>query len=212
MDMWYSRYGYGGYGFVVMGMAILLFTTALLCLSANCNSASTPPVYIQQHRFSHQSCTNQLLVLLPESGWLLSYVKNCRVAATGSSATTCTINKKVKHVQSKKIIQFIDCLPTDCLCKLATGPSVMTLPGSGKSFDQFRQDDYECREYAYQQIGGKTPQQSSRTSGVESTAIGAGLGAVSGVAIAGGEGAAIGAGVAFSGRANGIKQRHIFRL
>lgn len=86
------------------------------------------------------------------------------------------------------------CLLTACV-SLPTGPSIMTLPGSGKSFDQFRQDDYECREYAYQQIGGKTPQQSSRTSGVESAAIGAGLGAVSGVAMAGGEGAAVGAGV-----------------
>ncbi|MBL0011686.1 MAG: hypothetical protein IPP22_13370 [Nitrosomonas sp.] len=91
-------------------------------------------------------------------------------------------------------IFLIFCLLTACV-NLPTGPSVMTLPGSGKSFDQFRYDDYECREYAYQQIGGKTPQQSSRTSGVESAAIGAGLGAISGVAIGGGEGAAIGSGV-----------------
>lgn len=70
----------------------------------------------------------------------------------------------------------------------------MTLPGSGKSFDQFRSDEYECRQYAYEQVGGNTPQQASRTSGVESAAIGAGLGAAAGAAIAGGHGAAIGAG------------------
>ncbi|MDO9312475.1 MAG: glycine zipper family protein, partial [Nitrosomonas sp.] len=74
------------------------------------------------------------------------------------------------------------------------GPSVMTLPGSGKSFEQFRADDYECREYAFQQIGGRTPQQSIQTSGVESAAVGAGLGAAAGAALAGGQGAAIGAG------------------
>jgi len=38
----------------------------------------------------------------------------------------------------------------------------MTLPGSGKSFDQFRADEYECRQYAYEQVGGNTPRQASR--------------------------------------------------
>ncbi|MBL0011179.1 MAG: hypothetical protein IPP22_09615 [Nitrosomonas sp.] len=76
---------------------------------------------------------------------------------------------------------------------MPTGPSVMTLPGSDKSFEQFRADDYECREYAFQQIGGTTPQQSIQTSGVESAAIGTGLGAAAGAALGGGQGAAIGA-------------------
>jgi hypothetical protein len=73
---------------------------------------------------------------------------------------------------------------TSCVI-MPTGPSVMTLPGSGKSFEQFRADDYECREYAFQQIGGRTPQQSVQTSGVESAAIGTGLGAAAGAALAG---------------------------
>lgn len=77
---------------------------------------------------------------------------------------------------------------------LPTGPSVMTLPGAGKSFDQFRYDDYECREFAYQQVGGRTPQQAAQTSGVESAAIGTGLGAAAGAAFGGGSGAAVGAG------------------
>ncbi|MBS0298695.1 MAG: hypothetical protein JSR32_01980 [Proteobacteria bacterium] len=77
---------------------------------------------------------------------------------------------------------------------MPTGPSVLTLPGSGKSFDQFRADDYECRAYAYQQVGGTTPQQSAQTSGVTSAAVGTGLGAAAGAAIGGAQGAAIGAG------------------
>lgn len=77
---------------------------------------------------------------------------------------------------------------------MPTGPSVMTLPGAGKSFEQFRADDYECRGYAYQQIGGVSSRQASQTSGIESAAIGTGLGAAAGAAIAGGSGAAIGAG------------------
>ena len=87
------------------------------------------------------------------------------------------------------------CLDIDRLCKSTNRVSIMTLPGSGKSFDQFRQDDKECREYAHQQMGGSTPQQSSRTSGVQSAVIGTGLGAAGGAAIGGGEGAAIGAGI-----------------
>ena len=70
----------------------------------------------------------------------------------------------------------------------------MTLPGSGKIFDQFRSDEYECRQYADEQVGGTTPRQASRTSGIESAAIGAGLGAAAGAALGGGHGAAIGAG------------------
>lgn len=88
---------------------------------------------------------------------------------------------------------LIVCLTTACV-HIPSGPSVMTLPGSGKSFDQFRSDDYECRRYAYEQVDGSTPQQASRTSGVESAAIAAGLGAAAGAALGGGRGAAIGAG------------------
>lgn len=90
-------------------------------------------------------------------------------------------------------ILLIVCLLTACV-NLPTGPSVMTLPGSGKNFDQFRSDEYECRQYASEQVGGNTPRQAARTSGIESAAIGAGLGAAAGAAIGGGHGAAIGAG------------------
>ena len=88
---------------------------------------------------------------------------------------------------------IITCLLGACV-HLPTGPSVMTLPGSGKSFDQFRADDYECRAYAYQQVGGVSSRQASQASGIESAAIGTGLGAAAGAAIGGGPGAAIGAG------------------
>ena len=76
-----------------------------------------------------------------------------------------------------------------------TGPGVMVLPGSGKSFDQFRFDDYECRQYAQSQIGGGTPNQSAADSGVASAAVGAAVGTVAGAAIGGSRGAGVGAGV-----------------
>lgn len=103
-------------------------------------------------------------------------------------------------MMKRLFILLAACILTACV-NLPTGPSIMTLPGAGISFDQFRQDDNECREYAYQQIGGKTPQQASQTSGLVGAAIGSGLGAISGVAIGGGEGAAIGAGLGLLGGA-----------
>jgi hypothetical protein len=76
-----------------------------------------------------------------------------------------------------------------------TGPNVMVLPGSGKSFDQFRFDDYECRQYAHGQAGGTEPNQAAANSGVASAAVGAAVGTVAGAAIGGSRGAGVGAGL-----------------
>lgn len=76
-----------------------------------------------------------------------------------------------------------------------TGPSVMALPGSTKSFDQFRFDDGTCRQYAYEQVAGVTPARAAESSGVRSAAVGTVLGAAAGAAINGSSGAATGAGV-----------------
>lgn len=77
---------------------------------------------------------------------------------------------------------------------LPTGPSVMVLPGTGMSFDRFRQDDYLCRQYAYGQVGGTTANQAAVDSQVGSAIVGTALGAAAGAAMGGGRGAAIGAG------------------
>src|SRR5438034_2463456 len=78
------------------------------------------------------------------------------------------------------------------------GPSVMVLPGTGKSFDQFQADDAVCRQWASQQTG-TTPQRaagsSTAKSGALGTLLGAGLGAAIGAATGHpGVGAAVGAG------------------
>lgn len=80
-----------------------------------------------------------------------------------------------------------------------TGPSIMVLPGNGKNFDQFRSDDYLCRQFASQQTDFQTPKSSAASSGMESAAIGAALGAAAGAAFGGGRGAAIGAGAGLLG-------------
>lgn len=75
------------------------------------------------------------------------------------------------------------------------GPSVMALPGTGRNFEQFRADDYECRQYAHYQIGGKTAGDAARESVVTSAAVGTVVGALAGAAIGGNhQGAAVGAG------------------
>ncbi len=79
-----------------------------------------------------------------------------------------------------------------------SGPSVMSLPGPGKSFDQFQIDDAACRQWAAQQIGAspqETISQNTAAGAVAGTAIGAALGAAIGAASGhAGTGAAIGAG------------------
>jgi hypothetical protein len=75
-----------------------------------------------------------------------------------------------------------------------TGPGVMVLPGSGKSFDQFRIDDNECRQYASAQVGGATANEAGTSSGLKTTAVGTGIGAAAGGLISGRSGVGVGAG------------------
>jgi hypothetical protein len=81
---------------------------------------------------------------------------------------------------------------------LPTGPSVMALPGTGRTFDQFRADDLDCRVYANHQTG-ISPNDSAVNSGVASAAVGTAIGALAGAAIGGSSGAATGAGVGLIG-------------
>ena len=95
--------------------------------------------------------------------------------------------------------RLLKLFPLLAVCSLAgcvsmpTGPSMMALPGNGRSFDEFRYDDYVCRQFAYERAGG-APSRASTVSGIGSAAVGAGLGAAAGAAFGGGSGAAIGAG------------------
>jgi len=80
---------------------------------------------------------------------------------------------------------------------IPVGPSVMVLPGQGKTFEQFQADDAICKQWAGQQAG-TTPGAASTESTVSGAAIGSALGAGLGAAIGAasghpGIGAAIGA-------------------
>lgn len=71
------------------------------------------------------------------------------------------------------------------------GPTVPVMPGTGKSFDAFQNDQATCKQYAQQAVSGQAENANLRGLGAAAvtTAIGAGLGG----AIGGGRGAGIGA-------------------
>jgi len=76
----------------------------------------------------------------------------------------------------------------------------MALPGQGKAFDAFQQDDFACRQYAAQITGGQTPANAAGNAAVGSAVVGTALGAGVGAAL-GSLGGAVGTGAAVGGAA-----------
>jgi hypothetical protein len=99
-----------------------------------------------------------------------------------------------KLMRFRYLVLFLALSLVGCV-SLPTGPGIMALPGSHRSLQQFRADDYRCRDYALAQIGGVSPNRAAAVSGVGSAVVGSALGAAAGAAVGGGSGAAVGAGV-----------------
>lgn len=86
-----------------------------------------------------------------------------------------------------------------CVVAPPSGPSVMALPGQGKSYDAFRQEDGYCRQTAAQDSGAAQTSANAQNNAVGSAVVGTALGAAAGALIGAaagnaGAGAAIGAG------------------
>jgi len=94
----------------------------------------------------------------------------------------------------KKIALSVAVLLAGC-ASTPSGPGVLVLPGSGKSFDQFRFDEHECRQYAHAQVGGGSADQAATDAGVKSAVVGTAIGTVAGAALGGRSGVGVGAGV-----------------
>jgi len=120
---------------------------------------------------------------------------------------------------SLRLTYLMALLMVGACATVPSGPGVMALPGSGKSFDQFRADDFECRQFASMQVGGTAPDQAAADSGIRSAAVGTLVGAAAGAAIGGSRGAAVGAGTglavgalagtgAAQGSAYGLQRRY----
>jgi hypothetical protein len=106
---------------------------------------------------------------------------------------------KNRCMRAPSVILFAGCALLFSACAhYPSGPSVMALPGSTKSFAEFRSDDLQCRDWALYQ-SGETPQEAATESAVRSALIGTALGAAVGAIIGSayhdaGDGALIGAG------------------
>jgi hypothetical protein len=81
-----------------------------------------------------------------------------------------------------------------CVSLPPEGPAVMALPGSGRTFEQFRLDDQICRDFAGRSIGPQTPAGAAVDSAAASAVLGTAIGAAVGAAVDGSSGAAVGAG------------------
>lgn len=99
-------------------------------------------------------------------------------------------------------VLFVTALVALAGCAVAppSGPTITALPGPGKSFPQFQQDDDNCRGYAANRTANAPAQAAAASNNANATAvagtlIGAGLGAALG-SLSGnaGAGAAVGAG------------------
>src|SRR5688500_2149327 len=98
-------------------------------------------------------------------------------------------------IVSWRLVGSIAAVLTLGACATApSGPSIMSLPGSSKTFDQFRADDLDCRQFASMQIGGTKPTQAANDATARSAAVGTAVGAAAGALIDGASGAGIGAG------------------
>lgn len=112
-------------------------------------------------------------------------------------------NAAVSRVATTVLVLAGAAALTGCVV-VPTAPSVMALPGTAKSFDQFLQDDQLCRDFASARNNNVDVNQAATRSALRTAAVGTALGAVAGAAFAGGTGAAIGAGAGLlAGSASG---------
>jgi uncharacterized protein YcfJ len=85
-----------------------------------------------------------------------------------------------------------------CAVRPPTGPTVLAVPPEGKDLARFQQEEANCRNYAFNQIGitpAQAANQSAAGSAVAGTALGVAAGALLGAAAGSpGTGAALGAG------------------
>jgi hypothetical protein len=89
---------------------------------------------------------------------------------------------------------LVAALALSACTSIPTGPGMLALPGTGKSFNQFRFDEDDCKQYASAQVGGRTPNDAATNSGVKSAVVGTAVGATAGALLGGHSGAGFGAG------------------
>lgn len=104
-----------------------------------------------------------------------------------------------RRLRRMMVIAFVAVLG-GCAVAVPTGPRVLAVPAAGKSFEQFRQEEANCRAYAQGLSGDGAAAQAVNGRAAGAAAARVGLGAAAGALIGSasanaGAGAAIGAGV-----------------
>ncbi len=94
----------------------------------------------------------------------------------------------------KYLLLLAPLMMTAC-SSVPTGPSVNVMPGPNASFEQFKTDDEECRDFALDRVGDD-PSSYDTASTLKSAVVTTAIGAAAGAAVdhGHGRGAAIGAG------------------
>lgn len=94
-----------------------------------------------------------------------------------------------------------------------TGPTIPVMPGKGKAFSDFQNDQYYCEGYAHDRVAGRVDaanDQIARNSVIGAligTALGAAVGDTRGAVVGGTAGAAVGASTAHPGYGQYSAQR-----
>lgn len=126
-----------------------------------------------------------------ESVSAMSTAKTANAANLPMAAPDCAPARRraVRRLAPLALLVLTAC------ASVPSGPSVMALPGTNKSFDQFRSDEAMCRNFASQAIGATSASNAAVDAGVRSAAVGTLVGAAAGAAIDGSQGAGVGAGM-----------------
>ena len=67
-------------------------------------------------------------------------------------------------IYRSRLLSVLALLAVGACTTTPTGPSVLALPGTGKSLDEFRADDLECQQFALAQVRAATPAQAANGS------------------------------------------------
>lgn len=92
------------------------------------------------------------------------------------------------------LISFIGLGILSACVSAPTGPTITIMPREGKSFEDFKKDDEECRAFAAQSV--KDGNAAALKEGAISTATGAAIGAAAGALYQGGSSTNVGTGAA----------------
>jgi hypothetical protein len=133
------------------------------------------------------------------------------ISSTRRSQARMSVQEQNMSLRSLKMIG-VALVPliglSACAVAPPTGPTVVAMPGQGKSFPQFQQDDGYCRNYAASRNADSGQAATAASNNSNGTAVaGTVIGAVAGAALGSlsgnvGAGAAIGAGAGLLGGAS----------